>query len=43
MKTENIKVRIEKSIREKLEQKAVKLGMSISEYIRFLVANDIKT
>ena len=41
MKTEFISIRVSPNVKEYLEERAMKLGLSISELIRMLVLKDI--
>lgn len=43
MKDTNVTIRLSQDIKERLKEKAEKLGMSISEYVRHLIIIDLET
>lgn len=43
MKDTNVTIRLSQDIKERLKEKAKKLGMSISEYVRHLIIIDLET
>jgi len=42
MKREQINIRLSEDIKKKVEEKAEKHGMTLSEYVRYLITKDLK-
>lgn len=42
MKDAKINIRVSEDIKKQIEIKAKKLGMSVSEYVRFLILKDVE-
>ena len=42
MKREQINIRLTEDIKKRLEEKADKSGLTISEYVRYLILNDLE-
>lgn len=42
MKDAKINIRVTEDIKKQIEIKAEKLGMSVSEYVRFLILKDVE-
>jgi predicted DNA binding CopG/RHH family protein len=42
MKESKINIRVSTDIKKQVEEKAAKLGMAVSEYIRYLILKDLE-
>lgn len=42
MKGKQVNVRLSDDVKKKLEDKAATVGMSVSEYVRYLITKDLK-
>jgi len=40
--TERIQVRMDESMKKKVQEKAASMGLDVSNYIRFLIIQDLK-